>query len=295
MNRNSIQASSVRGMKGKGRTAFTLIELLVVIAIISILAAILFPVFAQAREKARAVTCLSNQRNLGMGLAQYVQDYDETFPMGQYFVNNGAEQVIWSDAIYPYTKAGDKQGNGRVWNHTGIYDCASHRAPFQNSHFGYHFDLMPDGQSCPWIQDAGLQMEPVATLMEIENPSEKIAIMEKGANDGNSSWLQFTPWEWDWVDYVMTNGQYDPSLDGMKTALIKGDCDFVGNASEPSQYNNWAQCSMLPRFRHNGTANVIFLDGHAKAMPRGSIKWYKNIFLPTGVNRQRMREGWYPY
>src|SRR5438094_1349991 len=62
------------------RKGFTLIELLVVIAIIAILAAILFPVFAQAREKARAVSCLSNMRQMGLGTAMYVQDYDETYP-----------------------------------------------------------------------------------------------------------------------------------------------------------------------------------------------------------------------
>jgi prepilin-type N-terminal cleavage/methylation domain-containing protein len=65
------------------RSAFTLIELLVVIAIIAILAAILFPVFSQAREKARQATCISSLKQIGMGLLQYLQDYDEKFPPHQ--------------------------------------------------------------------------------------------------------------------------------------------------------------------------------------------------------------------
>ena len=74
------------------RTGFTLIELLVVIAIIAILAAILFPVFAQAREKARQTSCLSNAKQLGLGISMYVQDYDETMPFacGWY-----ANQWLW--------------------------------------------------------------------------------------------------------------------------------------------------------------------------------------------------------
>jgi prepilin-type N-terminal cleavage/methylation domain-containing protein/prepilin-type processing-associated H-X9-DG protein len=100
------------------RYGFTLIELLVVIAIIAVLAAILFPVFQQAREKARQSSCLSNVRQIGMATLQYTQDYDETLPLYQY--NN---LIYWCGGrdlpaqkldkargiIYPYVKSGDIQ------------------------------------------------------------------------------------------------------------------------------------------------------------------------------------------
>ena len=80
------------------RKGFTLIELLVVIAIIAILAAILFPVFARAREKARQTSCLSNLKQMGLGVLMYSQDYDEIYPFGL----SGGQ--FWHDAIFPYTR-----------------------------------------------------------------------------------------------------------------------------------------------------------------------------------------------
>ena len=89
------------------RRGFTLIELLVVIAIIAILAAILFPVFAKAREKARQTTCLSNVKQLGLGIVMYAQDYDEKLPIHCPYwpeYNGNANHPCWAGQIYPYVK-----------------------------------------------------------------------------------------------------------------------------------------------------------------------------------------------
>src|SRR5579862_7576250 len=93
-------------MKSSKRYGFTLIELLVVIAIIAILAAILFPVFAKVREKARQTSCESNMKQLGLGFIQYVQDNDETMPVPADAYGEG-----WAGHIYPYIKS------------TGVFGC----------------------------------------------------------------------------------------------------------------------------------------------------------------------------
>src|SRR5579875_3653969 len=92
------------------RRGFTLIELLVVIAIIAILAAILFPVFAQAREKARQASCLSNEKQLALGVLQYGQDADESYPSQPVEGANAANwdwQQTWVTQVQPYIKSYD--------------------------------------------------------------------------------------------------------------------------------------------------------------------------------------------
>src|ERR1044071_7410166 len=90
------------------KSAFTLIELLIVIAIIALLAAILFPVFARARENARRASCQSNLKQLALGITQYTQDYDESFPISTTNTATyvaGGPTIGWADGIYPYVKS----------------------------------------------------------------------------------------------------------------------------------------------------------------------------------------------
>jgi len=107
--KRTIRAISRKQAMLATRKAFTLIELLVVIAIIAILAAILFPVFAQARAKARQTVCLSGQKQLGLAMLQYIQDYDEQFPLSNLQELPG--QIGWGYLLIPYVK------------NVGVYHC----------------------------------------------------------------------------------------------------------------------------------------------------------------------------
>ena len=111
------------------RRGFTLIELLVVIAIIAILAAILFPVFARARENARRTSCLSNAKQIGLGVMQYTQDYDEMYPMIGFLAGDTLtypDGVVsnnnWIMRVYPYVKSAQ------------VFNCPSNtRVPWQGT------------------------------------------------------------------------------------------------------------------------------------------------------------------
>jgi prepilin-type N-terminal cleavage/methylation domain-containing protein/prepilin-type processing-associated H-X9-DG protein len=127
-------------MQPRPQRAFTLIELLVVIAIIGILASMLFPVFAQAREKARQTDCVSNMKQLGYAISMYTMDYDSTYPSQDHlFIGNCSQPPFWLDvaygvpdwftspfanwalAVYPYAKSKD------------VYKCRSNKGWTQNS------------------------------------------------------------------------------------------------------------------------------------------------------------------
>lgn len=129
-------------MKIKG---FTLIELLVVIAIIAILAAILFPVFAKAREKARQASCASNENQIGLALMQYVQDYDERYPARQY---NGNNTESWRNVVYPYIKS------------TGVFSCPSNPSGDNLGFDGYPISYGGNYNSSPYFDQDFSHMYP---------------------------------------------------------------------------------------------------------------------------------------
>ncbi|MDX1935079.1 MAG: DUF1559 domain-containing protein [Capsulimonadales bacterium] len=122
-----IEVARKRPIRPYGN-AFTLIELLVVIAIIAILAAILFPVFAQARDKARQTACLSNMKQIGLAAMMYYQDYDERGPIVWQYGWEGQWQFgpsYWDVAVAPYIGQRVRPGIGADRPNTGIFRCPS--------------------------------------------------------------------------------------------------------------------------------------------------------------------------
>src|SRR5690554_5460678 len=115
------------------KSAFTLIELLVVIAIIAILAAILFPVFARARESARRASCMSNLKQIGLGVMMYVQDYDEKYPM---CFDTAPNKGDWGTFLTPYVK------------NTQVYICPSSSiSSYTSGNYGANRAMLVDGDA----------------------------------------------------------------------------------------------------------------------------------------------------
>lgn len=213
------------------RRAFTLIELMVVIAIIAILAAILFPVFSQAREKARAAACLSNCRQMGIALQMYVQDYDEYMPTVKMMGTPGAS---WLEQLQPYVRTRLLQrcpsDNAAGWNET----------PPRVSSYGLnaYFDAFhpPYGDH--------MVGHPL-NLAAVTFPAQCIYIAEladRHSKTGSSVKMDhFMPMYW---------GTPPRVVDSMMNMMTWDDATQTPTT--------------LAFMRHQGGANYVFVDGHAK-------------------------------
>ncbi|CAN5511446.1 hypothetical protein BH11ARM2_BH11ARM2_35290 [soil metagenome] len=298
--------------------AFTLIELLVVIAIIAILAAILFPVFAQAKSAAKKAVSLSNMKQLGTGMMIYTADTDDLMPALQIYVHRDGEpagtcntQIKWQDAINPYVKNGK---NGNNPNETGRYDEGIYKSPsapaMSGSNYALHQDVFMDSPVVPWTgcnADANPNYKAAYSTYsttQFDDIADKVMMEERGSSLGDWGFLQFGAWEWDWDTYG-----YDPTT---KTAVEnegdvrnpEHDCDGGWTKTGPNPwdgYDNWVKCSMFPRYRYANSSPFTFFDGHAKTMNRSASKgatassqvsWAKNIFIPAA---KRKDFGGYPY
>jgi len=223
------------------KSGFTLIELLVVIAIIAILAAILFPVFAQAREKARQTSCLSNLKQIGLAFKMYVQDYDERYPSNDQIAccSNGqtASDGVdfqyngWiSNALMPYTK------NQAIYicpDSQGYYTFAD---PWSNGGTAIKDGSQTFSYAFNYASDYGVKES------FFQEPSSAIIMGDSGTQWWDCAYESSCGWVTrDWAAHL--NGGF-----------------LAGN---PNPYTEW----------HTGKNNFLFEDSHAKAAGWTQITW----------------------
>ena len=233
------------------KKGFTLIELLVVIAIIAILAAILFPVFAQAREKARQTSCLSNLKQMGTAFTLYLDDSDETYPE-DCFNNCGANDVImgyisgypgekyryvcdatgyayvrytWMDAIFPYVK------------NLGMFDCPSNPHPKKGDNFNtpsYGYNAEVSGHLA--VNMAGAlewHCRKPLVMSQIPNASELVLVTDRYWS-GAGSWYAGTAQAYgqDYEGSGAKGAKVYPHMDGLNVCFADGHAKFTQHNSE---------------------------------------------------------------
>jgi prepilin-type processing-associated H-X9-DG protein/prepilin-type N-terminal cleavage/methylation domain-containing protein len=230
------EESMRRSLRSRQRVhvpAFTLIELLVVIAIIAILAAILFPVFAQAREKARQTSCLSNTKQHSLAVSMYLQDY-EAMPFLS--VRVGADEVRWFNTIQPYVK------------NDAVFTCPS--APQlkmgRNMGYGYNYQYLGNPRaSCFNVPVADAAIETPANMITI---ADSRGTGDRFCQNSDPSHPDFRN-----LDCAGNHGYaIDPP--------VLPPCRSGGGPNSPSTGGRWGWIAA----RHSGGGNIAFADGHSK-------------------------------
>jgi len=260
----------------KPAAAFTLIELLVVIAIIAVLAAILFPVFAQAREKARQSSCISNQKQVALAVLTYIQDYDGTYPLligrtqvggltanqhwaGDYEVEFSGTRIIIPGIIQPYVKS------------NGVLRDPSSSSGASNVDYMYNDLLAGRGQ-------ADLAAEAVTVLTCDSSPSAPAAVgigISAGVPEPDDAFTTITPGS------IRIGAGH--AISGPGGAAIAGPCGAFAAGTDRDVTR------LEDTNRHNGGGNFSFADGH--------VKWFRvgvDESLNTGGNGGRTRGIYFP-
>ncbi len=289
------------------KKAFTLIELLVVIAIIAILAAILFPVFAQAKLAAKKTSDLSNLKQLGLAAVQYCNDYDDYYPRNDYLRPGFYTWApfTWREAVGPYVKNGLTQVswilNPPVAGQTGLLATgaiwASPTAP-ANSRYNYsaNMALFPSGQQWRTPGDcgdnysggstgsdqlctgyaSGTAANPSTTQTQLQHPAGVLMLTTTGtATDWGASNTYMQGGEWWWAG----------AGNQIKGAIPPPQWDADGPSSVTNVYSGVitntdnGPAVALPRFRFNLFANVAWGDGHAKAKRKGALGWCTDMYV----------------
>lgn len=218
---------------------FTLIELLVVIAIIAILAAILFPVFAQAREQARKISCLSNIRQVNTAASMYAQDYDERLMSSWLAYPDPMVGTYWTVFIQPYVK------NKRLLYCPSARDGWGDYDPVNNGSYGLNHDNL--GWDTLTIK-----------LADIAKPSQTIYFQEVGGAWDNT-------WSAGYDEYLKNPDDKMAAKQMIPAAVI---------FRSPAQYNAGANAwcdAPVPIAHHNGVCNTAYVDGHTKAVKLSGV------------------------
>lgn len=260
MQKNHMVASrrSLRSQDARSNTrcsvmtrGFTLIELLVVIAIIAILASILFPVFARARENARRASCQSNMKQVGLGILQYSQDYDEKYPMGN---GDGWWQVNWVRNTQPYLKSvqvlrcpsdtGPQLAPTATWAGPRLSYAANGYIAW-NGTANEMRGLI--GRAESWVSNN------TASLASVNRPSETIMVAERAGVRPDDAAIGGPVYEWS-PGVTITGGTYETDN------IPNGTRAVTANAYDPNGPNGTVSAI------HFDQANFLFADGHVKSM-----------------------------